>query len=62
LSRIALFAPQGYDIAPDQDIGAGFSQQAPRFLFGFFLVRLVRVHRPRDGYGLHSIEMSQFVE
>jgi hypothetical protein len=35
------FAAQGDDAAPDQNIGTGLLEEAPRFLFGFFLLCLL---------------------
>jgi hypothetical protein len=52
---------QAHDTAPDQNIGAGFSQH-PRFRIGFFPIPLFRVHCARDGYGLHTLEVPQLVE
>jgi hypothetical protein len=46
--RAGAIAAQVNDAAPDQNIGAGLPEQAARFLFGFFLIRLVRVHRAID--------------
>jgi hypothetical protein len=46
--RAGAFTAQAYDAAPDQNIGASLPEQAARFLFGFFLIRLVRVHRAID--------------
>jgi hypothetical protein len=34
----------------------------PRFLFGFFLVRLFRVHYAIDAYDLDALELPQLVE
>jgi hypothetical protein len=56
----ALVAPAD-DATPDQNIGAGFFEQALCFLFGFFLVPPFRANRPPDSSSLNALEGAQLV-